>query len=236
MDHAAIQQAVQQTIAGAVDLAYLANIQELVPSGWVIQGVRVPQLRMLATELRQTHKEATVDDIVALLDQTFAAKVREPVLVYLFWLAHRQRHLTPALWPTIDRWVDLLADWEICDQLAMGIAAPLVARQLTLVDALAIWVTSPNHWRRRFALSTAAALNQKGRTQVAATLRICTPLLNDPEAMVRKAVGWALREASDHDAEAVYAFLLEHKDRAARTVLNEGSKKLSEGQRARLIE
>jgi 3-methyladenine DNA glycosylase AlkD len=235
MDHSAIQQAVQQAIANAIDSAYLANIQALVPSGWTIQGVRVPQLRTLATGLRQAHKAATVEEIVTLLDQAFAAKTREPVLVYLFWLAHLQRHLTPARWPMIDRWVDLLADWEICDQLATGIAAPLVAQQLTLVDELVRWTASPNLWRRRFPPAVASALNQKGRAQVAATLRICAPLLNDPEAMVRKAVGWALREASDHDAATVYAFLLEHKDKTARTVLSESSKKLSEAQRAKLV-
>lgn len=236
MDHTAIQQAVHQAIDSAIDPAYLANIQELVPSGWVIQGVRVPQLRTLATALRQTHKKAAVDDVVTLLDHAFTAKTREPVLVYLFWLAHLQRHLTPTLWPMIDRWIDLLADWEICDQLATGIAAPLVTRQLTLVDALVAWTASPNLWRRRFPPAVASALNQKGRAQVAATLRICAPLLNDPEAMVRKAVGWALREASDHDAAAVYAFLLAHKAKAARTVLSEGSKKLSAAQRTGLME
>lgn len=235
MDHRAIQQAVQQAIDSAIDPAYLANIQALVPSGWVIQGVRVPQLRTLATKVRQAHKAATVEDIVTLVDQAFTAKVREPVLVYLFWLAHQQRRLTPALWPMIDRWVDLLADWEICDQLATGIAAPLVAHQLTLVDELVVWTAAPNRWRRRFPPAVASALNQKGRAQVAATLRICAPLLNDQEAMVRKAVGWALREASDHDAAAVYAFLLEHKDKTARAVLSESSKKLSEIQRARLV-
>lgn len=235
VDVETIQQSVQQAIANAVDPVYLANIQELVPSGWTIQGVRVPQLRALATGLRKMNKAVGVATVAMLLDTAFATKVREPVLVYLFWLAQLERHLTPTLWPQIDGWVEQVADWEICDQLAMGVAAPLVAQQLTLVDILVTWTASPNPWRRRFTLATAAALNQKGRAQAAATLRICAPLLNDPEAIVRKAVGWALREASDHDAETVYAFLIEHKDTMARTVRNEGAKKLSAVQRAMLL-
>lgn len=227
MDRTAIQPLVQQAIDSAIDPAYLANIQALVPSGWVIQGVRVPQLRTLAAGLRQAHKAASVEDIATLLDQAFAAKTREPVLIYLFWLAYLQRHLTPAHWPLIDGWVDLLADWEICEQLATGIAAPLVARQLTLVDELVAWTASPNLWRRRFPPAVASALNQKGRAQVSATLCICAPLLNDPDEIVRKDAGWALREASDHDAEEVYVFLMKNKDRLTRTLMTECVRKLS---------
>lgn len=232
---AQIHSTVQQAIAAAVDPAYLAKIQELVPTGWTIHGVRVPHLRALAGRLRKAHKSCTIDEVVTLLDAAFAAKAREPVLVYLFWLAAFKRKLTAALWPQLDQWVDQVADWEICDQLAMGIAAPIVASDLTLVDDLVAWTASPNPWRRRFTLATAAALNQKGRVHVAETLAICAPLLNDPEAIVRKAVGWALREASDHDAEVVYQFLVKQQGAIARGVMTEGSKKLTVAQRAILL-
>ena len=230
-----IQTSVQQTITEVADPAYRAKIQKLVPTGWTVHGVRVPKLRALAGELRKTHKALTVDAVVQLLDTAFTAKEREPVLVYLFWLAALKRKLTPALWPQIDRWVDSIVDWEICDQLAIGIAVPIVAGELKLVDTLVQWTASPNPWRRRFTLATAAALNQKGHAHVAETLSICTPLLNDPEAIVRKAVGWALREASDHDGDTVHQFLVENKGSIARGVLTEGSKKLTEEQPLALV-
>lgn len=230
-----IQSAVQTAIVAAIDPTYLAKIQQLVPTGWTVHGVRVPQLRALAGQLRKTHKSMTMEDVVDLTDVAFAAQEREPVLVYLFWLAAYKRQFTPALWSQIDQWIDQLADWEICDQLAMGIAAPIVTEQLALVDDLVQWTASPNPWRRRFTSATAAALNQKGRSHVTETLTVCTPLLNDPEAIVRKAVGWALREASNGDDEAVYQFLLDHKEQIARGVLTEGSKKLTDKQRSSLL-
>ena len=230
-----IEQTIQQRICATIDPAYQTKIQELVPTGWTIHGVRVPQLRALATELRKIYKELSVEELVQLTDAAFAAKEREPVLVYLFWLATRKRNLPTALWPRIDQWVEQLADWEICDQLAMGVAAPIVAGALRLVDDLVEWTASPNPWRRRFTLATVAALNQKGRTHVTETLKVCAPLLNDPEVIVRKAVGWALREASNHDADAVYQFLVLHKEVIARGVLTEGSKKLKDEQRATLL-
>lgn len=233
--HIRIHCDVQQAIHVAIDPAYRAKIQQLVPSGWTIHGVRVPQLRTLADALRKEHRATKIDDIVALLDAAFATREREPLLIYLFWLAAYKRHLTPTLWPQIDGWVNLLADWEICDQLAMNIAAPIVGKELSLVTELVQWTASPNPWRRRFTLATAAALNQKGRVHVSETLTICTSLLNDPEAAVRKAVGWALREASDHDADAVYHFLDAHKEQIARSIMSEGSKKLSAARRDRLL-
>lgn len=226
---------VQERMVTMIDPVYREKIQTLVPTGWTVHGVRVPRLRALAGELRKTHKTLTVDAVVPLLDSAFATQERESVLVYLFWLAGLKRELSTALWPQIDRWIDSIVDWEICDQLAMGIAAPIVAKELALVDTLVGWAASPNPWRRRFTLATAAALNQKGRAHVTETLAICAPLLNDPEAIVRKAVGWALREASEHDGATVYQFLIEHREAIARGVLTEGSKKLTEEQRSALL-
>jgi 3-methyladenine DNA glycosylase AlkD len=55
------------------------------------------------------------------------------------------------------------------------------------------------------------------------------------DAGVKKAVGWALREATKSDPEAVYRFLLEWKSTAAPRILNEGSQKLTAGQRKAIL-
>lgn len=59
--------------------------------------------------------------------------------------------------------------------------------------------------------------------------------MTEKDAGVKKAVGWALREASKSDPEAVYRFLLEWKTTAERRILNEGSQKLSADQRKSIL-
>ncbi len=113
-------------------------------------------------------------------------------------------------------------------------AGVVVAAHLELVDELVALTGSANPWQRRFALATAAVLNHKGRSHPAETLRICLPLLNDPEATVRKAVGWALKEASKRDEKAVFAFLQTHRAAMPAGILREAASKLSPGQQEML--
>ncbi len=213
-------------LAAHLDPAYRKTLLALVPTGWIVRGVRVPHLRAIAREVHRAHRNVPVADVVALVDDAFATHVREDVCVGLFWLAHRKRSFPPELWQSVDRWLDEVADWEICDQLATGIATEVVARDLGKMEALMACTASANPWRRRFPMAVAAALNQKGRAHVDEALQLCLPLLDDPAPIVRKAVGWALREASKHDPEAIFTFLMHHRAATHRSILREGAKKL----------
>ena len=230
-----LRQAIHNRLTPLIDSAYLAKISQLVPTAWTILGVRVPELRKLANELDKTYDAMGVPEIAALLDAAFAERCREEVLVGIFWLTKKKRQLTAALWPHIDRWLDHIVDWEMCDQLATGVGAVIVDGNLALVDELVTWTHSENEWRRRFPAALASALNQKGRAHVAETLRICDPLLQDTSAMVRKAVGWALREASKADTEAVFRFLWHRRATISRGLLRESAQKLAPVRQAELL-
>ncbi len=216
---------------------YAAKIQQLAPSQWSVLGVRVPKLRTQATDLRKRHPRVTTADLIPLVDLTFANHCREEVLCAIFWLAASvKKEPGAALWAAVDGWIKQVADWEVCDQLATSVAAPLVAENPRRIADLVDWTGSPNPWRRRFTVATAAALNQKGRSNVTATLQICTHLLQDDAPIVRKAVGWALREASEKEQRVVFGFLYEHREEAERSILREGSEKLSAEQRALILQ
>lgn len=232
---AQLRSEIHSQLTPLIDPTYLSKISELVPTAWTILGVRVPELRKLAAELNQTYKVITVPDIVALLDAAFAGRCREEVLVGIFWLSKKKRQLTDALWPHIDQWIEHIVDWEMCDQLATGVRAVIVDRNLALVDDLVAWTQSDNEWRRRFPAALASALNQKGRAHVPETLRICNLLMQDPSAMVRKAVGWALREASKADEASVFRFLFHHKETTPRSLLRESAQKLTTTHQAELL-
>lgn len=229
-----LRKTLQTRIASLADPDYLSSIAQAVPTEWHMLGVRVPVLRALAREMQHEYPDLTAADLCLLLDEAFADHGREEVLCLIFWLARRPRQLTVDTWQHLDRWLDDVADWEICDQLAMGIGAPLVDANPELAGQLTSWTRAPGEWRRRFTLATAAALNQKGRSNVDVTLVLARPLLNDPSPNVRKAVGWALREAGRQEPDAVYAFLRTHKAGAHPTLLRESAQKLPESMRNNL--
>jgi 3-methyladenine DNA glycosylase AlkD len=78
-------------------------------------------------------------------------------------------------------------------------------------------------------------LNHKGRSYPEETLRVCRPLLTDKEPAVRKAVGWALREASAKAENLVFQFLLEHQDQMAPSLLRDAAEKLSPAHKQQLL-
>ncbi|MBI3959186.1 MAG: DNA alkylation repair protein [Chloroflexi bacterium] len=232
-----LQGEIHEQLLSLVEPDYATKIQQLVPSQWSVLGVRVPKLRALAADLKKRHPRVSTADLIPLIDLTFAGRCREEVLCAIFWLASSiKKEPAAPLWAAIDGWIKQVADWEVCDQLAMGVAAPIVAENPRRVADLVDWTGSPNPWRRRFTVATAAAMNQKGRSNVAATLQICAHLLQDDAPTVRKAVGWALREASEKEPRAVFGFLYEHKAEAERSILREGSEKLPAEQRALILE
>lgn len=217
-----------------IDEAYLKRIQMLVPTGWEVIGVRVPDIRATVKVLKKENPAVALDDVLELIDFGFREQSRELALSGIFWLTTMKRELDLALWPLVDRWVEQLTDWEMCDQLATGVAAVIVSRDLILVDDLVYWARSSNQWRRRFAAATATALNQKGRAHVPETLRICAELMSEETPIVCKAVGWALREATKHDETAVFEFLLSWQAQANPRIIREGAAKLAAEKRAKL--
>lgn len=217
-----------------IDEDYLKRIQLLVPTGWEVMGVRVPDIRATVKALKKENPAVTLDDVLELIDFGFREQSREVALSGIFWLATMKRELDLALWPLVDRWVEQLTDWEMCDQLGTGVAAVIVAKDLVLVNDLVYWARSSNQWRRRFAAATATALNQQGRAHVAETLRICAELMREETPIVCKAVGWALREASKRDETAVFEFLLSWQGKGNPRIIREGAAKLTAARQAKL--
>ncbi len=226
-----IHQVAGERLRACVDQDYLVGMTTVVPGMRHSLGVRVPKIRGLAADLHREHRQLPFEQLLLLLHHAFAQGSREEVLCYIFWLAKRNRELQWTHWLQIDSWLDHIADWELCDQLAMGVAAPLLDRHPQHILELQSWTSSESTWRRRFVMACAASLQQRGRSHPIACLELCHPLLNDPKADVRKAVAWALREITDADVAAAISFLRDTKSLCHRTVLREGSRKLSKEQR-----
>ena len=169
-----------------VDLAYRAQITRLVP-GTKLLGVRVPALRGLARELDREHSPDD-DAAIALLHRLAKRKVREELLVGVFLIAQKKRRIASVTWKDLDAWVDAIDNWEVCDQLAMGIAKYRLDD--AAITALVAWAKSPNLWRRRFAVATVATAGLPKRD----VERVLAPVVGDREPMVKKAVAWARRE------------------------------------------
>jgi 3-methyladenine DNA glycosylase AlkD len=99
---------------------------------------------------------------------------------------------------------DRLNNWDLVDSSAPYIVGPwLVDRERGVLDRLA---ASDLVWDRRIAIMATFAFIRADDFHW--TFRIGDRLLRDPHDLVRKAVGWMLREVGNRDRAAEEEFLL----------------------------
>ena len=111
-----------------------------------------------------------------------------------------------------------------------GVGRSLIDRPRDVLDELA---ASADPWRRRSAITATFAFIRRG--ELDDTYRIAERLLDDEHELVRKAVGWALRNAGDHDPARLDAFLDAHAAGMPRSTMRNAIEKLAPEVRLRLL-
>ena len=118
-------------------------------------------------------------------------------------------------------------NWDLVDSSAPRIVgAYLDDKDRSVLYALA---KSSSLWERRIAVL--ATFYFIGNGQFSDALRIAELLLNDPEDLIHKAVGWMLREAGKRDLAVEVAFLRDHYQKMPRTMLRYAIEKFSKAER-----
>lgn len=125
---------------------------------------------------------------------------------------------------------DRINNWDLVDLAAYYVIGPhLVDRPRDILYRLA---KSENVWERRTA--TLATFSFIRRGQLDDAFAIAELLIDDPEDLVHKAVGWMLR-TSDGNRPALNAFLDKHAARMPRIMLRNALEHHAPDERARYL-
>ncbi len=134
--------------------------------------------------------------------------------------------------------LDDISDWEICDQLSLRVIVKLATQNPSEIFGLmAQWVTFENKWVRRLAVATIPPYIRAKSSESKTCLEFLNKVMEESDKDVRKAIGWALREVSKKDGEAVFEFLKKwarSEDKNTKWIVREGMKKLPEEQQKQL--
>lgn len=98
--------------------------------------------------------------------------------------------------------------WDTVDTLASNVVGPIVQGHPELREEMDRWVRDDDFWVARAAILH--QLKYRGATDATRLFGYCELRAADTEFFIRKAIGWALREYSKTDAEAVRAFVAGH--------------------------
>ncbi|HXG35016.1 MAG TPA: DNA alkylation repair protein [Bryobacteraceae bacterium] len=223
------------------------------------------QLRLAATEerrrrLRQFFRQpVTALGVPAVEQKRAAATLYRPVKS---WPVSRRNRLCRRLWEggileegnvaiylcrrfatqagreqfrLFEEWVDrYVRNWAHCDGVGVWLLGAAIRNEPRLGEELLPWTESPNPWKRRAAAVALVGEAKQGR-QRNAILAIADKLLDDPDDMVQKGVGWLLKETYPRQAAAVVNFLRKRRHRAARIVLRYAAEKMTRRHREQVL-
>ena len=122
-------------------------------------------------------------------------------------------------------------NWDLVDLSADKIVgAYLLNKSKSILYKL---VKSKNVWERRIAMIATFSFIKNNR--FIETIKIAKTLLNDKHDLIRKAVGWMLREVGKRDLSTEERFLAKYCKRMPRTMLRYAIERFPERERKRYL-
>ncbi len=175
-------------------------------------GIRVPVLRRCCAECRGAPRGAALE----LLESPF----HEARLLAILMLVERYGRAGDAderekIYRAFIRRAGRINNWDLVDCSAPSIVGEHLYGRDT--GRLLLLARSKSPWERRMAVVATLRFIRGG--DFSSTLRISRMLLRDGEDLVRKAVGWMLREVWKRDPKTARGFLARHADAMPRTML-----------------
>lgn len=232
MDTQAELQWLLDQIKALADSQYQAGSTMVMKSQLVIYGVRVPDLRSIAKDWQQTHKDVSWEEVLALVEALWASQSQEERALAIMLLARYPRRLPDLTWDHIDRWRRQLDNWGLTDGLGTVVVGPWLMADLdTRVGRLGDLVVDQDLWSRRLALVATVPINRRDPEHAIPdfTLSLIDQVKLERHPMITKAVSWALREMTKTCPERVLAYVDANRGVLAAHVVREVENKLRTG-------
>jgi len=113
---------------------------------------------------------------------------------------------------------DRISSWADHDALVHDLIAPMMAAKPARAKVVFRWAKSPKRWHRR-AACVALIRGSRAKMFFLEITQLSDSLLSDEDDMVRKGLGWLLRETAKFDAKRTVPYLMKIREQAPRLVL-----------------
>jgi 3-methyladenine DNA glycosylase AlkD len=171
-------------------------------------GIPTPQRRRITREALKGIGRPSEAELGELAGHLWEMAEREYQYTGVDILIANVRVCGPGFLATARALITTKSWWDTVDALASRVVGPLVVANPGLIETMDRWIESENVWLTRTAILH--QLGFKKRTDCRRLFDYCLRRSSDTEFFIRKAIGWALREYSKTDAEAVRTFVETH--------------------------
>jgi 3-methyladenine DNA glycosylase AlkD len=168
-------------------------------------GVKTPARRAASKTFIAAHEAAPGDELITTAHSLWRQPEREFHYVATDLLSRWQRSLGAEHLADVHELITTNSWWDTVDALAAHVVGALVQRDPGLVAAMDAWIDDPDMWVARSAILHQLAY--RSDTDDARLFGYCFRRAADTEFFIRKAIGWALRQYSYVDPNAVQEFV-----------------------------
>ena len=200
-------------------------------------NVGTSQVRAMAREIYRTHRDRwSVVDALSFADLLVRDRFLEVKSLGVELMACYRRAFTPRLLPAWKRWLAnrYSSNWATTDGICGSLIGPLLVQHPALVKPVRGWARDGNMWVRRASAVSLIPSARKGLALDAA-YDVARVLHADKEDLIRKAVGWMLREAGKADPGRLERYLRANGPRIPRTTVRYAIERFDDGKRRRLL-
>ncbi|GLH97661.1 DNA alkylation repair protein [Phytohabitans aurantiacus] len=205
----AVMERLTSAYGDARDPAKAAPMAAYMRGQFAFLGIPSPAQKALARAALADLPRPAEDDLRDVAAACWALPEREYQYFACGWLRRHARVCSADFLATARELIITKSWWDTVDTLAAHLVGTLVSRHPALLSTMDAWSTDENMWLVRTAILH--QLGYKEGTDTARLFRYCARQAGHRDFFVRKAIGWALREYSQTDPEAVRSFVESHR-------------------------
>ena len=194
-------------------------------------------VRALARSIHLAQRDRwDVGDAMAFADSLIVDRYLEVKSVGIEVVARYRRDFSPALLARWKRWLsgDHSANWATTDTICGMLIGPLLVQHPKLAVRMRAWSKDRNMWVRRASIVGLLPL-VRARGEIDLVYEIAKRLHPDPNDLIHKAVGWALREAGKIDSGRLERYLRANVRVIPRTSFRYAIERFSPAKRRQLL-
>jgi 3-methyladenine DNA glycosylase AlkD len=226
---------IRRTLKNGGSAGHAAGVQwffkeEIRSHGWYTADLR-RAVRMIRKEILRQHD---LSFLIKVANALFSGSVLEEKVAAVFLLENLDLQFSDREFWMFESWIDRISSWADHDGLVHYLMAPMLAARPARVKNVFRWAKSPNRWSRR-AACVALIRGTREKMFFLEITRLSDLLLDDPDDMVQKGLGWLLRETAKYDPKRTVAYLMRIRNRAPRLVLRTACETLPSAIRKRVL-
>lgn len=186
--------------------------------GYKLYGVATPVLRVLIASYGRDVARLSCESCLELVHKLYSSDIEEQVLCANAILGRRQECISRLT--VIDEAATHLHTWSATDDFCSRVVQPLLLkRPEKMLLLLRRWNRAKSMWKRR--ASVVAFTRKVGASGqfTKEALAVCNNLAFAEEDLIRKAVGWALKDLMRGDMKPVLAYVKKLRRQGASAVV-----------------